>query len=437
MIGLLLGGGVLFFAMLLCAKYRDKLFATRAKRKIWLVLGGALILRVILSAAVQGYSIDIGCFTAWSDMAFSQGLPHLYAYAAQNDIFLDYPPGYMFVLYIIGMLRQAFSLSADSPIFWVLLKLPATLFDLGTAYLLWRIAEKKGKETLGLVIAAVYAWHPAFLVTTSLWGQADGVFIFFLLFAFCALTDKRRILSTVFYAVALLIKPQALLFFPVYLWYIAEMFLKKETGALRTTLQCTGVGLAVFAAGVLPFSAGQSPDWIFKLYFGTLSSYRYATLNMFNIYALFGGNFAALEEHFLGISYETWGVVLMALTVLAGAAVYRKRGILTTAAFYNITLCLLGTKMHERYMLAGLALLLAAYLTENRAELRHFFALFGFTAFLNIAYVLFLSLRPQPIYHVAANDMLMIFVSALNAAALIALIYYCLGGKRFERNTHK
>lgn len=437
MIGLIVSGGVLFFALLLCAKYREKLFAKNAKRKIWFILGGALILRMMLSAAVQGYSIDIGCFTAWGDMAFSQGIPHLYAYAAQNNIFLDYPPGYMFVLYIIGMLRQVFSLDASDRLFWVLLKLPATLFDLGTAYLLWRIAEKRGKETLGLLIAAVYAWHPAFLVTTALWGQVDGVFIFFLLFALCALADKRRILSTVFYAVALLVKPQALLFFPVYLWYIAEMFLKKEAGALRTTLQCTGVGLAVFAAGVLPFSAGQSPDWIFKLYFGTLSSYRYATLNMFNIYALFGGNFVALEEHFSGIPYAIWGVVMMAATVLAGAVVYRKRGILTTAAFYNITLCLLGTKMHERYMLPGLALLLAAYLVENQMVLRHFFMLFGFTAFLNIAYVLFLSLLQQPIYHVASNDVLMIAVSLVNIATLIPLIYYCLGGKRFERNAHK
>lgn len=437
MIGLILGGGLLFFALLLCAKYREKLFAAQTKRKIWVILGGALILRMILSASVKGYSVDIGCFTAWGDMAFAQGLPHMYAYAAQNDIFLDYPPGYMIALYFVGMVRQLFSLSADSPIFWVLLKLPATLFDLATAYLLWHIGKKRGNELRGITIAAVYAWHPAFIVTASLWGQADGVFIFFLILAFCKLADKRRSASAAAYAIALLIKPQALLFFPVYLWYIAEMFFEKEEGALRTTLLCTGVGIAVFAAGVLPFSAGQSPNWIFKLYFGTLSSYRYATLNLFNVYALFGGNFVALEKHFLGIPYETWGVVLMALAVLAGAVVYRKRGILTTAAFYNIALCLLGTKMHERYMLPGLALLLAAYLMENRTELRDFFALFGFTTFLNIAYVLFLALQTTPMYHVAANDALMRCVSALNAAALIPLIYYCLGGKRFERNAHK
>lgn len=437
MSGLIWCCGILFFAMMLCEKYREKLFVKNAKRKIWFVLGGALVLRMILSASVKGYSVDIGCFTAWGDMAFEQGIPHMYAYAAQNDIFLDYPPGYMFVLYIIGMLRQVFSLDINSRAFWVLLKLPPTLFDLGTAYLLWRIAEKRGKETVGLLIAAFYAWHPTFIVTTSLWGQADGVFIFFLVLALCALTDKRRVLSTAVYAVALLIKPQALLFFPVYLWYIAEMFLKKEEGALRTTLLCTGVGIAVFAAGVLPFSAGQSPDWIFKLYLGTLSSYRYATLNMFNFYALFGGNFVALEEHFLGIPYEIWGVVLMAATVLAGAAVYRKRGILTTAAFYNITLCLLGTKMHERYILPGLALLLAAYLMENRTELRNFFMLFGMTAFLNIGYVLFLSFLQQPIYQAAANDTLMLLISAVNVAALIPLIYYCLGGKRLERKAHK
>lgn len=432
MIALMLCGSVLFFGMLLCWKYRDKLFREKGNIKIWLILAAAFILRVVLATCVRGYSVDIGCFTAWGDMAFSQGIPHMYAYAAQNDIFPDYPPGYMYILYLVGLLRRAFSLSPDSGAFLILLKLPATLFELGTAYLIWRIGCKKEKQTAGLALAAVYAFHPAFITTASLWGQVDGVFIFFLLLAFYFLSEKRRIASTAAYAVALLVKPQALVFFPVYLWYIIDLFVKKEKGAWLLVAKCVGVGVAVFAAGVLPFSAGQDWNWILKLYMGTLSSYQYATLNTFNLYAIFGGNFVALGEHMLGVPYQVWGVTLMAAVVLASAYAYHKRGVLTAAAFLNIGLCLLGTKMHERYMLPSIALLLAAYLLENKAEIRHFFGIFSFTAFLNIAYVLFLSLQAQPVYHIPRDDVFMITISILNLAALALLTYYCFGGKRLE-----
>ncbi len=432
MIALILCGSALFFGMLLFWKYQDKLFREKRNIKIWFVLAVAFVFRVVLAASVRGYSVDIGCFTAWGDMAFSQGIPHMYAYAAQNNIFLDYPPGYMYILYLVGMLRRIFSLSTDSGAFLILLKLPATLFELGTAYLIWRIGCKQEKQTAGLALAAVYAFHPAFITTASLWGQVDGVFVFFLLLAFYFLSEKRHIASTVSYAVALLVKPQALVFFPIYLWYMIDLFVKKERGTWLLVIKCVGIGVAVFIAGVLPFSAGQEWNWILKLYMGTLSSYNYATLNTFNLYAIFGGNFTALDQTMLGISYQVWGIVLMTVVVLASACAYHKRGILTAAAFLNIGLCLLGTKMHERYMLPSIALLLAAYLLENKAGIRHFFGIFSFTAFLNIGYVLFLSLQGQPVYHIPQDDVFMITISVLNLAAFLLLIYYCFGGKKFE-----
>lgn len=432
MIALILAGSALLLGMMACWKYRDKLFADNRTVRIAIVLAAALVVRLVLAASVRGYSVDMNCFTAWADMAYTQGIPHMYAYAAQNGIFLDYPPGYMFILYVIGLLRNVLSLSPDSSACWVLVKLPPTLFELGAAVLIWRLLRKKGNGAAGLVAAATYAFHPAFLVTTSLWGQVDGVFVFFLLLAFVWLLEKRHIASTIAYAVALLVKPQALVFFPVYLWYIIDLFVKKEKGALLLTLKCVGVGVLVFAAGVLPFSAGQDWNWIFKLYTSTLASYEYATLNTFNLYALFGANFVGLDQTLLGVPYTVWGMVLIAVAVLTSALVYVKRGVLTAAAYLNIALCLFGTKMHERYLLPSLALLLVAFVMEQRTALRPLFGVFSFTVFLNIGYVLVLSLQPQPVYHIPAQDALMIAVSVINLAAFVPLAYYCFGGNQFE-----
>ena len=42
-------------------------------RGLYLLLLAALILRLLMAAATEGYAYDVGCFAAWGDKLASQG----------------------------------------------------------------------------------------------------------------------------------------------------------------------------------------------------------------------------------------------------------------------------------------------------------------------------------------------------------------------------
>ena len=63
-----------------------------------LVFGGALLLRLLLAYTTHGFSNDIACFAAWADRIFTLGPGQFYS----AEMFTDYPPGFMYVLYLIG-----------------------------------------------------------------------------------------------------------------------------------------------------------------------------------------------------------------------------------------------------------------------------------------------------------------------------------------------
>ena len=66
-------------------------------------MAAALAVRIVLAVNVPGYSVDINCFTAWSLRMAERGPAGFYA----ADYFCDYPPGYMLLLWPVGLLLSA------------------------------------------------------------------------------------------------------------------------------------------------------------------------------------------------------------------------------------------------------------------------------------------------------------------------------------------
>ena len=48
-----------------------------------------------------------------------------------------------------------------------------------------------------------------------------------------------------------------------------------------------------------------------------MSSYQYATVNALNLFYLLGGNWAAQDTAFLGLTYQAWGTIGLVLSVSA------------------------------------------------------------------------------------------------------------------------
>ena len=66
----------------------------------FLILLAAFLIRISTAAFSGGFSSDTACFAAWADRIYALGPSGFYS----PDVFTDYPPGYMYLLYPIGFL---------------------------------------------------------------------------------------------------------------------------------------------------------------------------------------------------------------------------------------------------------------------------------------------------------------------------------------------
>jgi hypothetical protein len=159
--------------------------------KIVLLLTAAFVVRCIASFIFVGHPTDIACFGGWAKELEKTGLSGFYT----SGIFADYPPGYMYFLWVIGKLSSLLGLAYGSAGFVLLLKIPAIFADLITAYLVYRIALKKLPESAAFMLAAVMAFNPAAVFISGGWGQIDSLLT--LLLVVCLLLFLERLPLTV------------------------------------------------------------------------------------------------------------------------------------------------------------------------------------------------------------------------------------------------
>ncbi len=357
----------------------------------------AFFLRLLLSLVFYGHATDMSCFLAWGNALAENGPGAFYT----SGMFADYPPGYMYVLWFTGSLAKWLGLSYGSAGHVLLTKMPAILCDLLAAWLIFRMAEKRFTRKTALVLCAVVAVNPAMAFLSGGWGQIDQVLTLLLLLALWLFMEERLELCGLVYGVAILVKPQALMAGP--LLAVAYFCKIKDTDwktALRTFF---AVLLAVGAILLLslPFGGGQGSvqlsflglelegPWILEKLLGTATSYPYASIEAFNLFALFGGNWQNVDAPFIfGITYGQFGTACILLSVLAAAWMYckgrRERGCLPLClACLLSAIFTLGQYMHERYIFPVLLLILVSFILYEDRRLFLCYVFFTCTLLLN------------------------------------------------------
>ncbi len=342
----------------------------------WLaiLLAAALVLRSVLSIVFFGHPTDINCFMAWAyNLAQDGGFSNFYT----SGMFADYPPGYMYVLWLLGRLGRAFGMTYGTAGYALLIKMPGIVADLLAAYFVYRIAKRAGesREThepragrLPLVLAGFVAFNPLMAFISGGWGQIDQILTLLLLAVLWLFLEDRLILAGLVYGVAIVTKPQALMAGPLlavaYFCHIKDRGFVK--GLIRTVAAVLLACAAIFALS-LPFRNGQQPLWFLEKILGTATSYPYASIEAFNLMALLGGNWKGIDTVFLGLTYGMWGSIFIAISVVFAAILYiygrkrEKHALTLSCAWLIAALFTLGQYMHERYLFPALLLLLVAF----------------------------------------------------------------------------
>ncbi len=357
----------------------------------------ALAVRAILAMTIKGYPNDIACWLGWSGQA-ATNLFGMY----KGEGFLDYPPGYMYVLFFVGKLN---SLIPTEKAQWLMVKLPSIIADLATAWFIWRIAETRLGPKQATLLALLYAFNPLVILDSSAWGQIDSILALILVACFWKAYQGKLWQAALIYGIGLLVKPQVLLFGPVML--AALIVACRNAGGFgkgaMLFLKAISAGLAGFVIPALPFWIAQGdPMWLINIYVKATSTYHSATINAANLLAFLGGNWVEDTQGVLGLTYAQigyGGMTLVCLFVLVwmifrdktNRTVFLWAGVLITGLFA------LGLRMHERYMFPALALFLMHYALERDRRSLYLFGIFSITQFINVAIVLANEHLPQDV----------------------------------------
>ena len=155
-----------------------------------------------------GFASDRSSFQGWAMDLAKNGIGGFYGRAG----FIDYTPGYLYVLYVIGQVGQA--IGAVNP--GDLIKIPAILADIILGWLVWTmILELGGGRRAALIGAALVVANPVTWYDSVIWGQVDSVGVIFLLLGVRELWRDRPERSAVFTVIAALIKPQLAILVPI------------------------------------------------------------------------------------------------------------------------------------------------------------------------------------------------------------------------------
>ena len=120
---------------------------------VWggLMLLAALLLRLHLGYWSEGFSVDMDTFKSWGMTLSRVGFSEIY----EQDMFLDYPPGYLYILMLLEKIRQVTHLAWEGQMYTLVMKLPSIGADLVCGgVLLWLGRKKLGDRAALLVSAA-------------------------------------------------------------------------------------------------------------------------------------------------------------------------------------------------------------------------------------------------------------------------------------------
>ena len=386
-IGMIIISGV--FGAMAWVSFARHLFNKKSdKTYIAIVLIVGLIIRLIAASCYRGHETDMNCFTGWADNVFKNGLSQFYL----SDGFHDYPPGYMYILYILGAVKNILSL--NGPVLWIVLKLPAIAADLGMGYLAYKLTSKNFSKLAGTAIATLVVLNPAVILDSSIWGQVDSILGFFCVLAIYFASERKLNVSFFAFAVAFLIKPQALFFAPVLAFsFIDEYILtdKFNAKAFMKTILCAIAAVMLMLVLFMPF--GNTPIHGIKViidqYITTIGQYNYMTVNAFNLYGAFGLNWAKLTPLISIIS----NVFIIAVVVFSGVVFFKNKGrdrYYLTSFILVFGIYMLSAKMHERYAFPSIFMLIMVLASVPSDKNALLYGLFSLSQFFNIAWVLFI-----------------------------------------------
>ena len=174
-----------------------------------LVLAALAVVKLVVMPYFPGFGPDVGDYQAWASQIATFGPAHTY----QQGFFLDYPPGYLYGLWVAGIFAHAIGATGD--FYRVIIQSPAIVADFALAILMYAFMRRGGRPEMAFIAMLMVALNPALLFDTVVWGQSDSVMTFVTLLSIVAILGDQYEIAWGLAAIAVLVKPQGLMMLPV------------------------------------------------------------------------------------------------------------------------------------------------------------------------------------------------------------------------------
>lgn len=364
------------------------------KHLLFLLFFLGLIIR--LSIIFYDYSWDVNNHMVWAKDFLMRGPLNFYETLSSN-VFASPTPNYPPLAIFIFVVMKLFNPMIHSLYWWLniniplvpsniifflektvflagLMKIPAILADLGIAFLIYLFAKKiTPKNKKGQIIAiSLVLFNPAFIFNSSLWGQIDSIPIFLVLSSiYFLLYTRRSFISTILFTLALLVKPTALIFLPVYI----VLFVKKF--AIKKSILNLFIANIIFCLFFIPFIKDKNIFlYPYEIYFNKIvaaQSLPFVTNGAFNFWVLITGmkGIKDMTPFILRVPYRIFGYMMVGLVDIFIIWRLIKSKKITEDLFMALFISSLAaflflTKMHERYSLLPLVFLLLFSLKRTK-----------------------------------------------------------------------
>jgi hypothetical protein len=333
-------------------------------RRHWALLAVGFIVGIAIRVVLlptDGLRGDIDQFAGWVHTIATRGLGTLYDGTEFGPV--TFGPVMAYVWGILAAVEPGFRTATDAsdPALRALMKIPASLADLGLAAGV--AVGLRTRPTWAVIGALAILLHPAIWYVSAWWGQCESIFVLSGLGAVLAAASGRPGLAAALVAVSLMTKPQAIPFvLPFAAWFWA-------TGGVRGVAKASVIGLVVIVVLWLPFIPSGGPIH----YLEGVATYQRDVFNVLSLRAwnpwwilqevAAGGAFIRDDIAFLGpltlrhIGYAVTGILSL---VIAWRIVRDPRPstlILGLAASVLVFFTFM-TQMHERYAYAAVVFLM-------------------------------------------------------------------------------
>ncbi len=391
-----------------------------------IILAILFVAEVLISGTLDGHQQDTGLFRAWT----SFGLEHKMNEYYKTDLYVDYPPVYLMILYGLGRIAHILGIEPHQNGYLALIKLVPILCDYVFVIFIFALAKEHMSKNKAFSLASFVLFNPSTIVNSAVWGQVDSFVLLITLAMLFTLYNKNYILACALFALSILTKPQMIIFAPLLgftiLFDFVETFKdkKQRNKMIKQIISSVLVAVAVLLIVPLPVT-GFNYKLLIEKYLSAMGMYQYATLNAANLYGAFGLNWAKLSETFKFVDARTWGFFFIALTsVLVGVVSYKiknRNKIFYLGAFTVASIYMFAHTMHERYLFALMPLLLVIYIFTKDKRMLFLYGGFSLTNFINVSNVLAKAIKNQFIY---GNNIGFILLSWLHLILFASMVWF-------------